>query len=154
MCSYWLRTWRHTCTLHLHTPFAYAIITKTSYAFFAKITLCIFYPMTPFAHAFAYAIKKTPYAFFAKITLCMYILCDINMFKNEEYSSFLNIFTKKTKFTILLIYKFYIPISTFRVSYKATIVFNVLVVIDKIKRRSQLESSNFCPELRNPPIIF
>ena len=71
MCSYWLRTWRHTCTLHLHTPFAYAIITKTSYAFFAKITLCIFYPMTPFAHAFAYAIKKTPYAFFAKITLCM-----------------------------------------------------------------------------------
>ena len=33
--------------------------------------------MTPFAHAFAYAIKKTPYAFFAKITLCMYILCDI-----------------------------------------------------------------------------
>ena len=75
MCSYWLRTWRHTCTLHLHTPFAYAIITKTSYAFFAKITLCIFYPMTPFAHAFAYAIKKTPYAFFAKITLCMYILC-------------------------------------------------------------------------------
>ena len=62
---------RHTCTLHLHTPFAYAIITKTSYAFFAKITLCIFYPMTPFAHAFAYAIKKTPYAFFAKITLCM-----------------------------------------------------------------------------------
>ena len=31
--------------------------------------------MTPFAHAFAYAIKKTPYAFFAKITLCMYILC-------------------------------------------------------------------------------
>ena len=78
----------------------------------------------------------------------------INMFKNEEYSSFLNIFTKKTKFTILLIYKFYIPISTFRVSYKATIIFNVLVVIDKIKRRSQLESSNFCPELRNPPIIF
>ena len=76
MCSYWLRTWRHTCTLHLHTPFAYAIITKTSYAFFAKITLCIFYPMTPFAHAFAYAIKKTPYAFFAKITLCMYIICD------------------------------------------------------------------------------
>ena len=80
MCSYWLRTWRHTCTLHLHTPFAYAIITKTSYAFFAKITLCIFYPMTPFAHAFAYAIKKTPYAFFAKITLCMYILCDIDLF--------------------------------------------------------------------------
>ena len=77
MCSYWLRTWPHTCTLHLHTPFAYAIITKTSYAFFAKITLCIFYPMTPFAHAFAYAIKKTPYAFFAKITLCMYILCVI-----------------------------------------------------------------------------
>ena len=33
--------------------------------------------MTPFAHAFAYAIKKTPYAFFAKITLCMYILCGI-----------------------------------------------------------------------------
>ena len=31
--------------------------------------------MTPFAHAFVYAIKKTPYAFFAKITLCMYILC-------------------------------------------------------------------------------
>ena len=31
--------------------------------------------MTPFAHAFAYAIKKTPYAFFAEITLCMYILC-------------------------------------------------------------------------------
>ena len=24
---------------------------------------------------FAYAIKKTPYAFFAKLTLCMYILC-------------------------------------------------------------------------------
>ena len=43
------------------------------------------------------------------------------MFKNEEYSSFLNIFTKK--FTILLIYKFYIPISTFRVSYKATTIF-------------------------------
>ena len=41
------------------------------------------------------------------------------MFKNEEYSSFLNIFTK-IRFTILLIYKFYIPISTFRVSYKAT----------------------------------
>ena len=79
MCNYWLRTWRHTCTLHLHTPFAYAIITKTSYAFFAKITLCIFYPMTPFAHAFAYAIKKTPYAFFAKITLCMYILCGLTV---------------------------------------------------------------------------
>ena len=29
------------------------------------------------------------------------------MFKNEEYSSFLNILTKKIKFTILLIYKFY-----------------------------------------------
>ena len=43
------------------------------------------------------------------------------MFKNEEYSSFLNIFTK-IKFKILLIYKFYIPISTFRVSYKATTV--------------------------------
>ena len=35
------------------------------------------------------------------------------MFKNEEYSSFL---------LSLLIYKFYIPISTFRVSYKATTV--------------------------------
>ena len=67
---------------HMYTPFAYAIITKTSYAFFAKITLCIFYPMTPVAHAFAYAIKKTPYAFFAKITLCMYILC-ANFFKNN-----------------------------------------------------------------------
>ena len=44
------------------------------------------------------------------------------MFKNEEYSSLLNIFTKN-KFTILLIYKFYIAISTFRVSYKATTVF-------------------------------
>ena len=43
------------------------------------------------------------------------------MFKNEEYSSFLNIFTK-IKFKILLIYKFYIPISTFRVSYKATTI--------------------------------
>ena len=87
MCSYWLRTWRHTCTRHLHTPFAYAIITKTSYAFFAKITLCIFYPVTPFAHAFACAIKKTPYAFFAKITLCMYILCDYSTDarKNEIY---------------------------------------------------------------------
>ena len=41
------------------------------------------------------------------------------MFKNEEYSSFLNIFTK-IKLAILSIYKFYIPISTFRVSYKAT----------------------------------
>ena len=37
------------CTRHLHTPFAYAI-------------------------------KKTPYAFFAKITLCMYILCDAIVF--------------------------------------------------------------------------
>ena len=46
------------------------------------------------------------------------------MFKNEEYSSFLNIFTKN-KFTILLIYKFYIPISTFRVSYKATTVYKL-----------------------------
>ena len=40
----------------------------------------------------------------------------INMFKSEDYSSFLNIFTKN------LIYKFYVPISTFRVSYKATIL--------------------------------
>ena len=37
--------------------------------------------MTPFAHAFAYAIKKTPYAFFAKITLCMYILCGITFYQ-------------------------------------------------------------------------
>ena len=29
---------------------------------------------TPFAHAFAYAIKQTPYAFLAKIMLCMYFL--------------------------------------------------------------------------------
>ena len=29
---------------------------------------------TPFAHAFAYAIKQTPYAFVAKIILCMYLL--------------------------------------------------------------------------------
>ena len=33
---------------------------------------------TSFAHAFAYAITKTPYAFFAKITLCMYLLYDIS----------------------------------------------------------------------------
>ena len=31
----------HTCTRHLHTPFGYAI-TKTPYAFFAKITLCMY----------------------------------------------------------------------------------------------------------------
>ena len=43
------------------------------------------------------------------------------MFENEEYSSFLKIFTKiRLARAILLIYKFYIPISTFRVSYKAT----------------------------------
>ena len=29
---------------------------------------------TPFAHAFAYAIKQTLYAFVAKIILCMYLL--------------------------------------------------------------------------------
>ena len=29
---------------------------------------------TPFAHAFAYAIKQTPYAFVSKIILCMYLL--------------------------------------------------------------------------------
>ena len=29
---------------------------------------------TPFAYAFAYAIKQTPYAFVAKIILCMYLL--------------------------------------------------------------------------------
>ena len=29
---------------------------------------------TPFAHAFAYAIKQTPYAFASKIILCMYLL--------------------------------------------------------------------------------
>ena len=28
---------------------------------------------TPFAHAFAYAIKQTPYAFVAKIILCMFV---------------------------------------------------------------------------------
>ena len=48
------------------------------------------------------------------------------MFKNEEYSSFLNIFTK-IRFTILLIDKFYIPISTFRVSYKATTQYVILL---------------------------
>ena len=37
MCSYWLRTWRP----HMYTPFAHAII-KTPYAFFAKITLCMY----------------------------------------------------------------------------------------------------------------
>ena len=41
------------------------------------------------------------------------------MFQKEEYSSF-KTYLQKIKFTILLIYKFYIPISTFRVSYKAT----------------------------------
>ena len=46
------------------------------------------------------------------------------MFKNEEYSSFLKIF-RKSKLAILLICKFYIPISTFRVSYKATTLQNV-----------------------------
>ena len=40
--------------------------------------------MMPFAHAFAYAIKKTPYAFFAKITLCMYILCGIMLLINID----------------------------------------------------------------------
>ena len=29
---------------------------------------------TPFAYAFAYAIKQTPYAFVSKIILCMYLL--------------------------------------------------------------------------------
>ena len=29
---------------------------------------------TPFAYAFAYAIKQTPHAFVAKIILCMYLL--------------------------------------------------------------------------------
>ena len=29
---------------------------------------------TPFAHAFAYAIKQTLYGFVAKIILCMYLL--------------------------------------------------------------------------------
>ena len=29
---------------------------------------------TPFAYAFAYAIKQIPYAFVAKIILCMYLL--------------------------------------------------------------------------------
>ena len=32
---------------------------------------------TPFANAFAYAIKQTPYAFVAKIILCMYLLYDL-----------------------------------------------------------------------------
>ena len=43
--------------------------------------------MTPFAHAFAYAIKKTPYAFFAKITLCMYVLCDSTKFLEILHSN-------------------------------------------------------------------
>ena len=37
MCSYWLRTWRP----HMYTPFAYAI-TKTPYAFLAKIIICMY----------------------------------------------------------------------------------------------------------------
>ena len=46
------------------------------------------------------------------------------MFKNEEYSPFLTR-SQKIKFTILLIYKLYTPISTFRVSYKATTLLRV-----------------------------
>ena len=38
---------------------------------------------TPFAHAFAYAIKQTPYAFVAKIILCMYLLYDLAMLISE-----------------------------------------------------------------------
>ena len=33
---------------------------------------------TPFAYAFAYVIKQTSYAFVAKIILCMYLLYDID----------------------------------------------------------------------------
>ena len=37
---------------------------------------------TPFAHAFAYAIKQTPYAFVAKIILCMYLLYDTGLHRS------------------------------------------------------------------------
>ena len=37
---------------------------------------------TPFAHAFAYAIKQTPYAFVAKIILCMYLLYDLGILQS------------------------------------------------------------------------
>ena len=39
---------------------------------------------TPFAHAFAYAIKQTPYAFVAKIILCMYLLYDITILQDGD----------------------------------------------------------------------
>ena len=74
---------------HMYTPFAHAICIRNNHKnilrFFRQVTLCIFYPMTPFAHAFAYAIKKTPFAFFAKITLCMYILCGQMLKKETGY---------------------------------------------------------------------
>ena len=38
---------------------------------------------TPFAYAFAYAIKQTPYAFVSKIILCMYLL-----YASEVYIKF------------------------------------------------------------------
>ena len=59
------------------------------------------------------------------------------MFKSEAYkyvsergiSLVLKHIYKKNNFTILLIYKFYVPISTFRVSYKATTDLLLLIII-------------------------
>ena len=52
------------------------------------------------------------------------------MFKNEEYSSFLNMFTKNLIYSYCLInLQVHIPISTFRVSYKATTLVSVGVLV-------------------------
>ena len=51
---------------------------------------------TPFAHAFAYAIKQTPYAFVAKIILCMYLLYvqELNVSRDWNPSTCVKLTTK------------------------------------------------------------
>ena len=55
------------------------------------------------------------------------------MFKNEEHSSFLNIFML---LVLKLIYKFCMSISTFRVFYKATTVSLPFTMEEKLERRA------------------
>ena len=75
------------------------------------------------------------------------------MFKNEEYSSFLNIFTK-IKFKILLIYKFYIPISTFRVSYKATTIsVRMSSILKNFAHAQWYRISRICAHMYNALIV-
>ena len=60
---------------------------------------------TPFAHAFAYAIKQTPYAFVAKIILCMYLLYDIVFaFTNKAESEQEAVLSDKFLLCIQMIY--------------------------------------------------